>query len=110
MSYSNNLIHCVWGTMRRIPFITRSNRAQIIEHIRKYSEEKGIHIDFINGHIDHLHCLLSLNATQALSSVVMTIRDQDIHHRKKSWNQEQQEFIRSIDHYSQQFRWDKISD
>jgi hypothetical protein len=45
-----------------------------------------------------------------LDQVRNYIRDQDIHHLKKSWAQEEQEFIRTIDRYSQQFRWDKLSD
>ena len=151
MSYCNNLIHCVWGTKRRVPFITGSNRAQIIGHIRDYSVRMGIHIDFINGHKDHIHCLLSLSPTQTLSGVVMGIkgessrwialnvpycdgfgwaddsyaisvspgilnrvrdyiRDQDRHHMKKSWDHEQQAFIRTINHYCQQFPWDNLSD
>lgn len=140
MSNTTILIHCVWGTKRRFPFITPDNRVQIIDHIRDYSVRNGIHIDFINGHKDHIHCLLWLEANQSLALVMRNlkgessrwiganiksgnrfgwaseyyaasvslgildrvrnyIRDQDVHHQKKSWDTEQQEFLEQIEQY-----------
>lgn len=140
MSYTNILIHCVWGTKRRFPFITPVNRVLIIDHIREYAVKNGIHIDFINSHKDHVHCLLWLEGNQSLSQVVRNlkgessrwiganiksgnrfgwaseyyassvslgildrvrnyIRDQDNHHKSKSWETEQQEFLDHIDQY-----------
>ncbi len=74
MSYVSNLVHCVWATKRRFPFITLSNRDDIMNHIRKYAGESGFYIDFINAHKDHIHCLLSLNPNQDLSSVIKGLK------------------------------------
>lgn len=91
-------------------------------------------MDFINGHIDHVHCLVSLNAGQTIGKVVQLlkgesaywinknnlisdkfewqdeyfavsvsesgvnrlreyIKNQEIHHSKKSFQQEYDEFM-----------------
>ncbi len=36
----------------------------IIPHIWENGREKNIHIDFVNGYIEHVHVLLSLEANQ----------------------------------------------
>lgn len=35
---------------------------------------KQIHIDFINGHVDHVHILLSINADQTIAKIVQLIK------------------------------------
>ena len=98
------------------------------------AREKGIYIDFLNGHTEHLHCLLSMNQDQSLSKMMQMIKgessfwinknsiikhkfewaeeyygvsvseshvkmvrdyikNQEEHHRKKSWQEECDEFI-----------------
>ena len=147
----NNLVHCVWATKRRYPFITTANRGQIMRHIIRYAEDNGISIDFINGYMDHIHCLISLQPNQTLAAVIQGlkgessrwinshipecrgfrwaheyfavsvgpgildkvrdyIRDQDIHHKQRSTENELREFYKTIDNYSKRFRWDLIHD
>lgn len=67
-------IHCVWGTKKRIPYLSKSNKTKIIDHIKENALTKGIYIDFINGHQEHIHCTLSLNAEQSLSKVIQLIK------------------------------------
>jgi REP element-mobilizing transposase RayT len=43
-------------------------------HIRENAKEKGIYIDLINGHIDHLHCLVSLGADQTIQKIMQLIK------------------------------------
>jgi putative transposase len=38
------------------------------------AKEKGIHIDFINGYVDHVHCLISLGIDQTLSWIMQSIK------------------------------------
>ena len=64
MSYVRIWLHCVWGTKKRTTFITKNNKKVILDHIRKNAKEKEIYIDFINGHKEHIHCLISLNKEQ----------------------------------------------
>jgi len=134
MSYVRIWLHCVWGTKNRIPFLNDSNKQTILTHIRENAIGKDIYIDFINGHKEHVHCTISLNAEQALSKVIQPIKgessfwinknlftqgkfewadeffavsvsesqidnvreyikNQEIHHKKKSWEDEYNEFI-----------------
>ncbi len=127
-------IHCVWGTKKRIPFLVSEKRKKVIEHIILNAREKGIVIDTLNGYSDHLHCLISLGATQTLAEVLRLIKGeasfwinkekltpykfkwaeeyyavsvsdsgirnvrkyiytQEEHHRKKTWEDEQNDFI-----------------
>lgn len=74
MSYVRIWIHCVWGTKRRIPFLNSINKESIINHIRENAKSKGIYIDFINGHKEHMHCTISLNADQTLAKTIQLIK------------------------------------
>jgi putative transposase len=74
MSYVKNWLHCVWGTKDRVPFLNPEIRNKVISHIKENAREKGIYIDSINGHREHLHCLISLNPDQSLSKVIMLIK------------------------------------
>jgi REP element-mobilizing transposase RayT len=134
MSYVRNWLHCVWGTKNKLPFITSQNKIEIIAHIRENAKSKGIYIDFINGHREHIHCIISLSADQALTKVMQLIKgessfwinkhsisqgkfewadeyfavsisesqvdsvreyikNQEENHRKKTWEQEYNEFL-----------------
>jgi REP element-mobilizing transposase RayT len=134
MSYVRIWLHCVWATKNRIHFLNDSNKQTILNHIKENAISKDIFIDFINGHKEHLHCTISLNAEQALSKVMQLIKgessfwinrnkltqgkfewadeyfavsvsesqidnvrdyikNQEIHHKKKTWEEEYDEFI-----------------
>jgi putative transposase len=136
MAYVRNWLHCVWGTKNKIPFITAQNKSEIISHIRENAKQKGIYIDFINGHHEHIHCIVSLNADQTLVKVMQLIKgeasfwinknfmaqgkfewadeyfavsvsesqidkvreyvkNQEEHHRKKTWDEEYNEFMKN---------------
>lgn len=62
MSYTRILLHTVWTTKDRKPFLNKENRDAMKEHISAYTKSKGIHITNINGYMEHLHCLISLEA------------------------------------------------
>ena len=74
MSYVKIWLHCVWGTKNRIPFLSQSNKKAIFSHIKENAKSKGIYVDFINGHKEHIHCTISLNADQTLSKVIQLIK------------------------------------
>ena len=67
-------LHFVWSTKDRHPFLRDEIRAKVFEHIRQNAKEKGIYIDFINGHLDHIHCLISLGVDQTLSWLMQSIK------------------------------------
>ena len=134
MSYVRIWLHCVWGTKNRVPFLNDSNKQIILTHIKENAKSKGIYIDFINGHKEHIHCIVSLDAEQTLAKTMQLIKGessfwinknnyaqgnfewadeyfavsvsesqidnvreyikiQEIHHKRKSWEDEYNEFI-----------------
>jgi REP element-mobilizing transposase RayT len=68
------MIHAVWGTKNREPFLISEIRALVIEHIKENAREKRIYVDTINGYTEHMHCLFGLNADMALSKAMQLIK------------------------------------
>lgn len=74
MPYISAWFHLVWSTKMRRPYLSKQIRTQLFDHILKNAKLKGIFIDCINGHFDHMHCLISLSADQTLSKTVQMIK------------------------------------
>jgi putative transposase len=74
MAYVKIWLHCVWGTKNRTPFLTKKILSDLIDHIRTNAEEKGIYIDTLNGHREHIHCIISLSPDQTLAKVIQLIK------------------------------------
>ena len=57
---------------------------------------KGIYIDFINGHVEHIHCLISSGSGQNIDKILMLMKGESscwinkskIFHRKFEWQDE----------------------
>ena len=67
-------IHFVWATKNRAPLLTKDIRQRVFAHIRENAPKKNIHIDFVNGHIDHVHALISLNQKQTIAEIMQLIK------------------------------------
>ena len=67
-------IHFVWSTKNREPFLNDEIRQKVFQHIRENAREKGIHIDFINGYVQHVHCLISLGTDQTIEKIMQLIK------------------------------------
>ncbi|MEO6540835.1 MAG: IS200/IS605 family transposase [Ferruginibacter sp.] len=67
-------IHLVWATKNRTPWLTKDIRQQVFSHIRENAKTKNINLDFVNGHIDHVHCLISLNPAQTIAQIIQLIK------------------------------------
>lgn len=74
MAYVKILIHAVWGTKNRFPFFTKEIRPLIWQHILENGKEKGVYIDCVNGHEDHVHCLFYLNADMSLAKHIQLMK------------------------------------
>jgi putative transposase len=135
MGFVKIWIHLVWTTKNRDPILTSEIRRDLFNHIRENAIKKDIYIDFINGHYEHVHCLISLSPGQNIDNILMLlkgessywlnknnilnrkfewqdeyfavsvsesavnwvrdyIKNQDNHHKKKTFNDEYQEFMR----------------
>ncbi len=134
MSFIKIWIHLVWATHDRKPFLNDDIRWKVFDHIKENADLKNIHLDHINGHFDHVHCLISLSSDQNIATIVNLlkgessfwinknkltktkfawqedyfavsvsesqieivrkyIRNQEYHHRKKTFQQEYDEFM-----------------
>ncbi len=67
-------IHFVWSTKNREPYLTDHIRQKVFAHIRENARAKGIHLDFINGYIDHVHCLISLGTDRTIEKLMQLIK------------------------------------
>jgi REP element-mobilizing transposase RayT len=74
MAYSKIWIHAVWATKGRQPILTSDVRINLFKHIKQNADSKGIYIDFINGHTDHVHCLLTLNIEMSIAKAMNLIK------------------------------------
>jgi putative transposase len=74
MPFAKLMVHVVWGTKRREPFLTSDVKSKLIAHIIENARSKKIFIDSINGHLDHIHCLLGLNADMTLIKAIQLIK------------------------------------
>ncbi len=74
MSYVKVWIHAVWGTKNHDKILTKDVRKILFQHIRDNAKEKGLYIDFVNGYLDHVHCLFTLNADLSISKTLQLIK------------------------------------
>ena len=84
MSFVKIWIHAVWGTKNHERILNKNLRTQLFEHIRMNAKEKQIHIDTINGEMDHIHCLLALNADMSISKTIQLIKGEAAHWANKN--------------------------
>lgn len=75
MPFVKVYIHFVWSTKDRESFLdTLDVRQKVWAHIRENAKKKGIFIDFVNGHVDHCHCLISLGTDQTIEKVMQLVK------------------------------------
>jgi len=74
MSYVKIYIHTVWATKDRLPYLKNELRPMIIDHICENAKVKNIHIDHINGHKEHLHALISMDAEQNIATIINLLK------------------------------------
>ncbi len=72
-------LHFVWSTKDRHPYLTDEVRSKVFDHIRENARVKNIHIDFINGWVDHVHCLISLASNQTIEDIMKLIKGESSH-------------------------------
>jgi len=134
MSFVKIWIHLVFSTKNRSPWLKKELRYDVYKHIAENCKEKEIFLQAINGHTDHVHCLISLGKDQNIAkitqlikgessfwinknalvdeqfswqddyfavsvsesqveSVINYIKNQEVHHSKKSFDDEVNEFM-----------------
>ncbi len=83
MSYVNIMVHAVWRTHNHEPVLVLEKREHLFQHILTNAKSKGIYIDILNGHVDHVHCLISLGADQSIGEVMKLIKGEAAHWANK---------------------------
>ena len=79
MTYIKIWVHVVWTTKKREPMLSKEIRGKVFAHIRENAVEKGIHLDFINGYVEHVHCLISLKSNQNIDKILMLLKGESSH-------------------------------
>ncbi len=72
-------IHFVWCTKFRKRILNKALKAVVFRHIRGYAAGKKIYVDTINGHLEHVHCLIKLRSTQSAAGVMKLIKGESSH-------------------------------
>jgi len=79
MSFINVYIHFVWSTKLRKPSLVKPYRQLLFDHMKQNGRDKGIHIDRVNGYVDHVHCLVSLKPGQSIDNIARLIKGESTH-------------------------------
>ncbi len=79
MAHVKIWVHSVWGTKNHKRVLTREFRQKLFTHIREHGKEKGVYVDCINGDMDHVHCLLALNADMSIAKAMQMIKGEASH-------------------------------
>ena len=70
MSFNRLFYHVVWTTKQRLPMIDAANRQPIFASVIAKAHELGRIVHAINAMEDHLHVLVSIPPTIAISNFV----------------------------------------
>ncbi len=79
MSYIKIWIHAVWGTKNRERILNPTILQQVSSHIISNAKEKGIYVDTINGHDEHIHVLMLLKAENNISKQMQLLKGESAH-------------------------------
>lgn len=74
MPFISVWIHYVWSTKIRKPILADPFRNQLFNHIKENAREKKIHLDKVNGYVEHVHCLVSLGSDQTIRQIAQLIK------------------------------------
>ena len=85
MSWVRIWVHLVFSTKNRKPFLrSKELRLKVFQHIKENAKNKGIYMDSIGGHTNHVHCLISLGREQSVSKVAQLIKGESSYWINKS--------------------------
>lgn len=73
MAHVKIWIHAVWGIKNHERILTKEIKGELFKHILENAKEKQIYIDSLNGGMEHMHCLLALNADMSIAKVIQLI-------------------------------------
>lgn len=74
MPFVKVMIHAVWGTKNRFPFLQKTVRPEVYKHIIDNAKIKSLYIDCLNGAEDHILILMGLNADVSISKTIQLLK------------------------------------
>lgn len=84
MPYTRMLVHAVWATKNRRKLLGPEHRRRLFEHIRENAAAKNIHLLEVNGHTNHVHCLISLEPDQNIATLMQLLKGESSHWANKN--------------------------
>ncbi|MDB4347193.1 transposase [Bacteroidia bacterium] len=84
MSFVKVWIHAVWTTKRRAPLLIKEKRQIIFNHILDNGIAKGIYVDCVNGHKDHVHCLFKLRNDETIMKTMQMLKGESSYWANKN--------------------------
>jgi putative transposase len=73
-SYVSNLVHYVFSTKERVPFIDQELESRLWPYMGGIARENGMKALAVGGTADHVHTLLSLPATLSVAKAIQLIK------------------------------------
>jgi putative transposase len=58
----------------RLPFLVSETRRKVFDHMKANATLKNIKVLALNGHVDHVHCLMSLTGEVNLFKAVQLLK------------------------------------
>ncbi len=94
-SYVSNLVHYIFSTKDRFPFIDQELESRLWPYMGGIARENGMKAIAIGGMNDHVHTLLSLPTTLSVAKAIQLIKggsskwihDQLPQYRKFAWQE-----------------------
>lgn len=71
---SNLLVHCVWSTKNRAPYIQKEIKPRLNSYMRVLVEKEGGNLLFMNGVEDHVHLLIAIPLTLLIPDLIEKIK------------------------------------
>ena len=65
---------CSLGTKNRETILVSEARKLICQHIQQNALTKGFYVNEVNGHFEHLHCLMPLRADWSIAKQMQMIK------------------------------------
>jgi len=73
-SFTSCLIHCVWRTKNREPFLSSDLRDRLWPYLGGIAKENRMKALAIGGAADHVHILISLPATLSVAKAIQLLK------------------------------------
>ena len=73
-SFVSCLIHCVWATKERRPFLTANLQERLWPYLGGIARENGMKALGVGEVADHVHMLISLPSTLAIAKAVQLLK------------------------------------